>query len=192
MILGLVAIIGIAGLPPVPTAAGRALLSAPFAACSVLTAALIAARFAVAAWQAYGVMPRRDTEIPHKDSERWFLIGPALVLAVTAFGLGAVPWSAITIAALPFADPHTIVDALLHHALPLPPASLAWPAIPHVLLLAAATVLVAATAAAVRPIVRTTTFVHRLHDVHNGIVGDYVTWLTSGVAGGTGILVILR
>ncbi len=192
MVLGIAAIIAIAGMPPVPTALGRALLPAPFAAGSVLTAGLIAARFTVAAWQAYGVSPSRDAEIPRREPSQWFLIGPAMFLAAAAFGVAAIPWSGIAVGVSAFAGPHTIANALLHHSRPLPKPSVVEPSLANVLLLAGATILVAAGAATARPVVRRLAAVRRLHDIHNGSVGDYVTWLASGVAAVTGILVMLR
>ncbi len=62
----------------------------------------------------------------------------------------------------------------------------------QVLLLAGATILVAAAGAAARPAVRKLKAVHRMHDLHNGSVGDYVTWLASATAAITAILVLLH
>lgn len=192
IVVGVVAILGIAGIPPIPTAVGRALLSAPFAACSVVVGGLIAARFSIAAWHAYVIEPTGEVAVPETDPTRWFLIGPALFLAFAAFGLGAVPGSRLTATVVAFADPRTVVDALLHHPIPMPKPWIGEPSYPHVLLLAGATIVVAAAAAAARPTVRSVTVVHRMHDIHNGSVGDYVTWLASATAAITGLLVLLH
>jgi hypothetical protein len=115
-----------------------------------------------------------------------------MFLAAAAFGVAAIPWSGIAVGVSAFAGPHTIANALLHHSRPLPKPSVVEPSLANVLLLAGATILVAAGAATARPFVRGLAAVRRLHDIHNGSVGDYVTWLASGVAAVTGILVMLR
>jgi hypothetical protein len=158
----------------------------------VLTGGLIAARFCIAAWRAYGVTPEEQHVAPETDPARWLLVGPAIVLAGAAFGLGAIPWSGISVAVTGFGDPCTIVDALLHHPLPLPQPLIAEPSNAHVLLLAGATVAVGAAAVAMRPAVRSMRAFRRLHNMHNGSVGDYVTWLSGATAAITALLVLLH
>jgi multicomponent Na+:H+ antiporter subunit D len=192
IVLAALAIAGIAGVPPVPSALGRALLSGPLAFCSVVTGGLTAARFARAAWQAYGIAPAGEIVAPARDPGRWFLLGPALALAAAAFVAGAVPWPALAAAIVAFADPHAMAQALLHQPLPLPRPSLAQPRSGDVLLWAAATLALAVVAAAVRGPIRKLALVHRLHAVHNGSVGDYVTWLAGGAAAITAIFVVWR
>ncbi len=60
------------------------------------------------------------------------------------------------------------------------------------MLLATATVFTTIVALAVRPTARGLKLVRALHGVHNGSVGDYVTWLLSGVATITAVAVVLH
>jgi len=192
-VLALLGIVGIAGLPPVPTAFGRALLPLPLAALSVLVGGVVAARFALAAWRAYGERGSGTSHADDEERESWPLVLPGLFLGAVAFASGAIPWAPLAAAAVAFVDPNAMSQALLHHVVQPPKAIiLAAPESGRMIWLATATVFATIVALAVRPTVRGLKLVSALHGVHNGSVGDYVTWLLSGVATITAVAVALH
>ncbi len=189
-VLALLGIVGISGLPPVPTAFGRAMLPLPLAMLSVLVGGVIAARFALAAWRAYGERGSATKDAHDEEPNSWLLVLPGLVLGVCSFASGALPWAPFAAAAVAFVDPDTMSQALLHHVVRSPEANvLPAPQSGRIVFLATATLVATIVAVAILPAVRSFGVVRTLHGVHNGSVGDYVTWLLGGVATITAVAV---
>jgi multicomponent Na+:H+ antiporter subunit D len=170
--------LGLAGMPPSGTWAGKALIEEAGGHAVLVLAVLASALTAgtvLRVWLRvfFGAGPPHPDAAGHEDPETgfslsrlpWTMLTPAVLLVLAGMFLGLLPGSVLGHAVEPFAGPASPPDP--------------W-TVTSVVSGAAAVVLAFALAAVgVRRDLPRAPLLHRLHSGH---VGDYVAWLVAGVA----------
>jgi multicomponent Na+:H+ antiporter subunit D len=172
--------LGLAGLPPSGTWAGKAVIEeagGPWAMALAVTASALTAGAVLRVWlrvfRGAGPAPRPEAET-HEDAETgirlsrlpWTMLAPGIVLALAGLTLGLLPGEIIG---------HAVTSSA-HLAGPTPS--------PWTLTGVAGGLLAVALACGVATVgirghMPRAALLHRLHSGH---VGDYVAWLVAGVA----------
>ncbi|MFC4453874.1 complex I subunit 5 family protein [Deinococcus sonorensis] len=214
---------GLAGLPTFGTFLGEALMSeaaehhdyAWLSWCSMLAAALTGAavlRMTARVFFGWGAAPDEAARPPTTEDEQretrndhtrlpLVMVVPTVLLAVTGLFSGLTPGAAgaAHLAAERLHDRPAYIARVLDDQPVPPPAPATTPALTTPLLhglASAAAALILACLALFRPRLRlpgTVRGVAELRQVHSGHIGDYVAWLTLGVAVfGVSCAVLLR
>jgi multicomponent Na+:H+ antiporter subunit D len=171
--------LGLAGLPPSGTWAGKAVIEdagGPWVIALAVTASALTAGSVLRVWlrvfRGAGPAPQREAET-HEDAETgirlsqlpWTMLAPGVVLALAGLTLGLLPGEIIG---------HAVTSST-HLAGPTPSP---WTLTGVASGLLAVALACGVAAVSVRRDMPRAALLHRLHSGH---VGDYVAWLVAGV-----------